>query len=109
MNDTLLLLRDTLLAQRHEPELIPLPAGIFAQTDRQLADLKTCWQATGDDIVKDTHEAIVLAREDLQEERAERIWAMAYTQADASPAMTESEKDLFEMLRSMAARLRGIE
>ncbi len=108
MSDTLFLLRDTLLAQRDSPELVPLSAGILDQAERHLADLKTRWQATGDEQIMNEHEAIVSALEALQEERAERIWSMAYTQADHTHAMTEDEKTLFDALRILATQLRGI-
>ena len=39
MSDTLYLLRDTLLDQRDNPELVHLPAGILDQAERHLADL----------------------------------------------------------------------
>jgi len=108
MSDTLYLLRDTLLAQRDSSELVQLPAGIMDQAERHLADLKTKWQITGDEQIMNEHEAIVSALESLQEERAERIWSMAYTQADHVHAMTEDEKTLFDVLRILAAQLRGI-
>lgn len=108
MSDTLFLLRDTLLAQRDNPELVHLPAGIMDQAERHLADLKTRWQATGDELTMNEHEAIVSALESLQEERAERIWSMAYTQASPVNAMTQRERMMFEALVSMAAQLRGI-
>ena len=108
MSGTLYLLRDTLLAQRDNPELVHLPAGIMDQAERHLADLKTRWQATGDELTMNEHEAIVSALESLQEERAERIWSMAYTQADHGHAMTEDEKTLFDALRILAAQLRGV-
>lgn len=108
MSDTLFLLRDTLLAQRDSSDLVQLPAGILDQAERQLADLKTKWQATGDEQEMNEHEAIVSALENLQEERAERIWSMAYTQADHVHAMTEDERTLFDALLILAAQLRGI-
>ena len=108
MSETLPLLRDTLLAQRDSPDLIPLPAGILDQAERYLANLKSQWQVTGDEQVLTEHEAIVSALESLQEERAERIWSMAYTQADPVSAMTANERLLFEALVAMAAKLRGI-
>ena len=108
MSDTLYLLRDTLLAQRDSSDLIPLPAGLVDQAERHLADLKTKWQITGDEQVMNEHEAIVSALESLQEERAERIWAMAYTQASPVNAMTQRERTMFEALVAMAAKLRGI-
>jgi len=108
MSDTLYLLRDTLLAQRDSSDLIPLPAGLVDQAERHLADLKTKWQTTGDEQVMNEHEAIVSALESLQEERAERIWYMAYHQADDTRAMTANERLLFEALVAMAAQLRGI-
>ena len=108
MSDTLYLLRDTLLAQRDSSELVHLPAGILDQAERHLADLKTKWQSTGDEQVMNEHEAIVSALESLQEERAERIWYMAYHQADDTRAMTVNEQGIFETLRSLAAQLRGI-
>ena len=108
MSDTLYLLRDTLLAQRDSSELVHLPAGILDQAERHLADLKTQWQATGDEQIMNEHEAIVSALESLQEERAERIWSMAYTQASPCHAMTEDEKTLFDTLRILAALLRGV-
>lgn len=108
MSDTLFLLRDTLLAQRDSPELVPLSAGILDQAERHLADLKTRWQATGDEQIMNEHEAIVSVLEALQEERAERIWSMAYTQASPVNAMTQRERMMFEALVSMAAQLRGI-
>ncbi len=108
MSDTLYLLRDTLLAQRESSELVHLPAGILDQAERYLSDLKTQWQATGDEQIMNEHEAIVSALESLQEERAERIWAMAYTQADHVHAMTDDEKTLFDALRILAAQLRGV-
>jgi len=108
MSDTLYLLRDTLLAQRDSPDLIPLPAGILDQAERYLANLKSQWQVTGDEQVLTEHEAVVSALESLQEERAERIWSMAYTQADPVSAMTANERLLFEALVAMAAKLRGI-
>lgn len=108
MSDTLFLLRDTLLAQRDSPELVPLSAGILDQAERHLADLKTRWQATGDEQIMNEHEAIVSVLESLQEERAERIWSMAYTQASPVNAMTQRERMMFEALVSMAAQLRGI-
>ena len=108
MSDTLYLLRDTLLAQRDSSDLVPLPAGILDQAERHLSDLKTKWQTTGDEQVMNEHEAIVSALESLQEERAERIWAMAYTQASPCHAMTATERNLFEALVAMAAKLRGI-
>ena len=108
MSDTLYLLRDTLLAQRDSSELVHLPAGILDQAERHLADLKTRWQATGDEQIMNEHEAIVSVLESLQEERAERIWSMAYTQASPVNAMTQRERMMFEALVSMAAHLRGI-
>jgi DNA replication initiation complex subunit (GINS family) len=108
MSDTLYLLRDTLLAQRDSSELVQLPAGIMDQAERYLADLKTKWQATGDELTMNEHEAIISALESLQEERAERIWAMAYTQASPVNAMTQRERTMFEALVSMAAQLRGV-
>ena len=108
MSDTLYLLRDTLLAQRDSSDLVPLPAGILDQAERHLAALKTKWQTTGDEQIMNEHEAIVSALENLQEERAERIWSMAYTQADPVSAMTANERLLFEALIAMAAKLRGI-
>lgn len=108
MSDPLFLLRDTLLAQRDSSELIHLPTGILDQADRHLQELKTQWQATGDEQVMNEHEALVSALEALQEERAERIWSMAYTQADPVSAMTANERLLFEALVAMAAKLRGI-
>ena len=108
MSETLSLLRDTLLAQRDSPDLIPLPAGILDQAERHLSDLKTKWQTTGDEQVMNEHEAIVSALESLQEERAERIWAMAYTQASPVNAMTQRERTMFEALVLMAAQLRGV-
>ena len=108
MSDTLYLLRDTLLAQRDSSELVHLPAGILDQAERHLQELKTQWQATGDELTMNEHEAIVSALESLQEERAERIWSMAYTQASPVNAMTQRERMMFEALVSMAAQLRGI-
>ena len=108
MSDTLYLLRDTLLAQRDSPDLIPLPAGILDQAERYLANLKSQWQVTGDEQVLTEHEAVVSALESLIDERAERIWSMAYTQADPVSAMTANERLLFEALVAMAAKLRGI-
>ena len=108
MSDTLYLLRDTLLAQRDSSELVQLPAGIMDQAERHLQELKTQWQATGDELTMNEHEALVSALEALQEERAERIWSMAYTQADHTHAMTEDEKTLFDALRILAAQIRGI-
>ena len=108
MSDTLFLLRDTLLAQRDSSELVHLPAGILDQAERHLQELKTQWQATGDEQVMNEHEALVSALEALQEERAERIWSMAYTQADHTHAMTATERNLFEALVTMAAQLRGV-
>lgn len=108
MSDTLYLLRDTLLYQRDSSELVHLPAGIVDQAERHLADLKTKWQATGDEQIMNEHEAIVSALESLQEERAERIWAMAYTQASPVNAMTQRERTMFEALVTMAAELRGV-
>ena len=108
MSDTLYLLRDTLLAQRDSSDLVHLPAGILDQAERHLADLKTKWQTTGDEQIMNEHEAIVSALESLQEERAERIWSMAYTQASPVNAMTQRERTMFEALVSMAAQLRGV-
>jgi len=108
MSETLSLLRDTLLAQRDSPDLIPLPAGILDQAERYLANLKSQWQVTGDEQVLTEHEAVVSALESLIDERAERIWSMAYTQADPVSAMTANERLLFEALVAMAAKLRGI-
>ena len=108
MSDTLYLLRDTLLAQRDSSELVHLPAGILDQAERHLQELKTQWQATGDEQIMNEHEAIISALESLQEERAERIWAMAYTQASPVNAMTQRERTMFEALVAMAAKLRGI-
>jgi DNA replication initiation complex subunit (GINS family) len=108
MSETLSLLRDTLLAQRDSPDLIPLPAGILDQAERYLANLKSQWQVTGDEQILSEHEAIVSALENLIDERAERIWSMAYTQADPVSAMTANERLLFEALVAMAAKLRGI-
>jgi len=108
MSETLPLLRDTLLAQRDSPDLIPLPAGILDQAERYLANLKSQWQVTGDEQVLTEHEAVVSALESLIDERAERIWSMAYTQADPVSAMTANERLLFEALVAMAAKLRGI-
>ena len=108
MSDTLFLLRDTLLAQRDSSELVHLPAGILDQAERHLQELKTQWQATGDELTMNEHEAIVSALENLQEERAERIWSMAYTQASPVNAMTQRERTMFEALVSMAAQLRGV-
>ena len=108
MSETLSLLRDTLLAQRDSPDLIPLPAGILDQAERYLQELKTQWQVTGDEQVLTEHEAVVSALESLIDERAERIWSMAYTQADPVSAMTANERLLFEALVAMAAKLRGI-
>lgn len=108
MSGTLYQLRDTLLDQRDNPDLVHLPAGLVDQAERHLADLKTKWQATGDEQVMNEHEAIVSALESLQEERAERIWSMAYTQASPVNAMTQRERTMFEALVSMAAQLRGI-
>lgn len=108
MSDTLYLLRDTLLDQRDNPDLVHLPAGLVDQAERHLADLKTKWQATGDEQIMNEHEAIVSALESLQEERAERIWAMAYTQASPVNAMTQRERTMFEALVTMAAQLRGV-
>ena len=108
MSDTLYQLRDTLLDQRDNPELVHLPAGLVDQAERYLSDLKTQLQATGDEVVRDEHEAVVSALENLQEERAERIWDMAYHQADDTRAMTVNEQGIFETLRSLAAQLRGI-
>ncbi len=108
MSETLSLLRDTLLAQRDSPDLIPLPAGILDQAERYLANLMSQWQVTGDEQVLTELDAIVSALESLQEERAERIWSMAYTQADPVSAMTANEQGIFETLRSLAAQLRGI-
>ena len=108
MSDTLYLLRDTLLAQRDSSELVHLPAGILDQAERHLQELKTQWQATGDEQIMNEHEAIISALESLQEERAERIWAMAYTQASPVNAMTQRERTMFEALVLMAAQLRGI-
>ena len=108
MSDTLYLLRDTLLAQRDSSELVQLPAGIMDQAERHLQELKTQWQATGDELTMNEHEALVSALEALQEERAERIWYMAFHQADDTRAMTVNEQGIFETLRSLAAQLRGI-
>lgn len=109
MSDTLFLLRDMLLEQRDSSDLVHLPAGLLDQAERHLADLKTQWQATGDEQIMNEHEALVSALEALQEERAERIWSMAYAQVvDHYHAMTVSERGLFEALRTMAAKLRGI-
>ena len=108
MSDTLYLLRDTLLAQRDSSDLIPLPAGLVDQAERHLANMISQWQVTGDEQVLTELEAIVSALESLQEERAERIWSMAYTQADPVSAMTANEQGIFETLRSLAAQLRGI-
>lgn len=108
MSDTLFLLRDTLLAQRDSSELVHLPAGILDQAERRLQELKTQWQATGDEQVMNEHEAVVSALENLQEERAERIWSMAYTQASPVNAMTQGERQMFETLVMMAAQLRGV-
>lgn len=108
MSETLSLLRDTLLAQRDSPDLIPLPAGILDQAERYLANLKSQWQVTGDEQILSEHEAIVSALENLIDERAERIWSMAYTQADPVSAMTANERLLFEALVAMAAKLRGV-
>jgi len=108
MSDTLYLLRDTLLDQRDNPELVHLPAGLVDQAERHLQELKTQWQATGDEQIMNEHEAIISALESLQEERAERIWAMAYTQASPVNAMTQRERTMFEALVLMAAQLRGV-
>lgn len=108
MSGTLFLLRDTLLDQRDSSELVHLPAGLLDQAERHLSELKTKWQTTGDEQIMNEHEAIVSALESLQEERAERIWSMAYTQANQVTSMTAAERNLFEALVAMAAQLRGI-
>jgi DNA replication initiation complex subunit (GINS family) len=108
MSDVLYILRDSLLAQRESSDLVPLPVGILDQAERDLADLKTKWQATGDEQIMNEHEAIVSALECLQEERAERIWSMAYTQASPVNSMTLNEQKVFDSLVALAARLRGI-
>lgn len=108
MSDTLSLLRDLLIAQRDSPELCTVPSGLLEQAEKTLEALKQEYQQSGDESILQRHEALVTVLDDLQEERAERIWLMAYHQADDVRAMNQQERFIFDILAENAAKLRGI-
>lgn len=107
MSDILPLLRDLLLSQRESAELIPVPAGLMDQAEKQLTEFEGRYKS-GDESVMNLHEAISTVLDEIQEERAEKIWDMAYTQADPVKALTEEERFIFIILSENAAKLRGI-
>lgn len=109
MSDILPLLRDLLIAQRESPELISIRSGLMDQAEITLEELKIQYKKSGDTSIMEKHEAIANALDELQEERAEKIWDMAYHQADPVKAFTGTEKIAFSVLVEMAAKLRGIE
>lgn len=108
MTDTLSLLRDLLIAQRDSPELCTVPSGLLEQAETTLATLKKEHLQTGDESIIQKHEALVTVLDDIQEERAERIWNMAYHQADDTRTMSQQERFIFNILAENAAKLRGI-
>lgn len=109
MSDTLSLLRDLIIAQRGCSELCTVPAGLMEKAENTLEALKKEYQITGDESIKQKHESIVIVLDEIQEERAERIWNMAYHQADDVRAMNQKERFIFDILTENAAKLRGIE
>ena len=109
MSDTLSLLRNTLLEQRETADLIKLPAGLITQAEEHLQKLKTEYQQTGADEIADRHEALASSLDDLQETRADLIWSMAYNHTGPTKHMTDNEREIFDQLVPLGARLRGVE
>lgn len=107
-SDILSMLRDLLIAQRDCSTLCTVPSGLLEQAETTLATLKKEYQQSGDESIIQKHEALVTVLDDLQEERAERIWLMAYHQADDVRAMNQQERFIFDILAENAAKLRGI-
>ena len=108
MTEPLALIRGVMLDQRATSDLVRLPVGLMDQVDRELGALKTQFQVTGDESIRDHHEAIVTALGELQETRADIIWALAYSQSGDTSAMSPTENRIFQTLVDMAACLRGI-
>ena len=108
MSDLLPLLRDLLLKQRESPELISIRSGLMDQAEITLEELKIQYKKSGDASIMEKHDAIANALDELQEERAEKIWDMAYHQADPVKAFQPHEREAFFVLTEMAAKLRGI-
>lgn len=102
------LLRNIVLAQKETPGLVPYPASLQTQTEHEINTLREQWRA-GDEEALDRHEAIVNTLDDIQELRAQIVWEMAYSQTPSTREMTESEKQIFEQLLPLAAKLRGVE
>lgn len=113
-SDILYILRDAVIAQRDSSKLITIKQELIVESVHRLDILKTQFKVTGDEDIKEEHEALVSVLEEIQELRADIIWN-AVRFCDESFAcdaevgnFTEREKEIFEPLCRLSMKLRGM-